>query len=47
VAVCVDKGMPTRFIEINDAFSLGYYGGDVELYTKMLVARWAEITKTQ
>ena len=37
----------THFIEINDAFSLGYYGGDVELYTKMLDLRWKEIIKTQ
>ena len=52
VAVCrlskdVADYKKTSFIEINDAYALGYYGGDVELYTKMLVARWAEITKTQ
>lgn len=32
---------------INDAFSLGYYGGDVEMYTKMLDSRWKEIIKNQ
>ncbi len=37
----------TQFVEINDAFSLGYYGGDVELYTKMLDLRWKEIIKNQ
>jgi len=37
----------THFIEINDAYALGYYGGDVELYTKMLDSRWKEITKNQ
>ena len=35
----------TQFIEINDAYALGYYGGDVELYTKMLDLRWKEITE--
>lgn len=43
VAVCIDKGIPTRFVEINDAYALGYYGGDVELYTKMLDLRWKQI----
>lgn len=33
----------THFIEINDAYALGYYGGDVELYTKMLDLRWKQI----
>ena len=37
----------THFIEINDACALGYYGGDVELYTKMLDLRWKEIIKNQ
>lgn len=37
----------TKFIEVNDAYALGYYGGDVELYTKMLNERWKEITKNQ
>ena len=37
----------TQFIEINDAYALGYYGGDVELYTKMLDLRWKEIIKNQ
>lgn len=37
----------TNFIEINDAYALGYYGGDVELYTKMLDLRWKEIIKNQ
>ena len=37
----------TQFIEVNDAYSLGYYGGDVELYTKMLDLRWKEIIKNQ
>lgn len=48
IAVCIDKKYSdncvyTSFIEINDAFSLGYYGGDVELYTKMLDLRWKQI----
>ncbi len=52
VAVCVEEGWTTNyrktsFIEINDAFSLGYYGGDVELYTKMLNERWKQIIKNQ
>ena len=52
VAVCVTStgavnARKTSFIEINDAFALGYYGGDVELYTKMLDLRWKEIIKTQ
>lgn len=52
IAVCIDKEysescVHTSFIEINDAFSLGYYGGDVELYTKMLDLRWKEIIKNQ
>jgi ATP-grasp domain, R2K clade family 2 len=37
----------TQFIEINDAYALGYYGGDVELYTKMLNERWKEIAQNQ
>lgn len=37
----------TRFIEINDAYALGYYGGDVELYTKMLNERWRQIIQSQ
>jgi len=37
----------TQFIEINDAYALGYYGGDIELYTKMLNERWKEIIKNQ
>ncbi len=53
VAICVEEvrepysWFTTRFIEINDAFALGYYGGDVELYTKMLNERWKEIIKNQ
>lgn len=50
IAVCRKSGsteFTTNFIEINDAFALGYYGGDVELYTKMLDLRWKEIIKTQ
>ncbi len=48
VAVCqYNYKYLTHFIEINDAFSLGYYGGDVESYTKMLDLRWKEIMKTQ
>jgi hypothetical protein len=42
-----ETGQATRFIEINDAYALGYYGGDVELYTKMLDLRWKEIIKQQ
>lgn len=50
IAVCRKSGsteFTTNFIEINDAYALGYYGGDVELYTKMLDLRWKEIIKTQ
>ena len=52
VAVCrlskdVADYKKTSFIEINDAYALGYYGGDVELYTKMLDLRWKEIIKNQ
>ena len=52
IALCKNRGngnnyTTTRFIEINDAYALGYYGGDVELYTKMLNERWKEITKNQ
>jgi len=52
IAICIDKEysdncVHTNFIEINDAFSLGYYGGDVELYTKMLNERWKEIITLQ
>lgn len=52
IAVCIDKEysescVHTSFIEINDAYALGYYGGDVELYTKMLNERWKEIIKNQ
>lgn len=50
IALCKNGGSgdnytTTRFIEINDAYALGYYGGDVELYTKMLDLRWKEITR--
>lgn len=51
VALCkvgsIAEEYKTRFIEINDAYALGYYGGDVELYTKMLDLRWKEIIKLQ
>lgn len=52
IAVCIDKEysdncVHTSFIEINDAYALGYYGGDVELYTKMLNERWKEIIKNE
>ena len=52
VAVCrlskdVADYKKTSFIEINDAYALGYYGGDVELYTKMLDLRWKQIIKNQ
>jgi hypothetical protein len=42
-----NNGHFTRVIEVNDAYALGYYGGDVELYTKMLDLRWKEITATK
>lgn len=42
-----EYGNMTFFIEINDAYSLGYYGGDVEMYTKMLNERWKQIIKNQ
>ncbi len=42
-----ETGQATRFIEVNDAYALGYYGGNVELYTKMLDLRWKEIIQNQ
>lgn len=52
IALCTNKGagdnyLSTRFIEINDAWALGYYGGDVVNYTKMLDLRWKEILDSQ
>lgn len=52
IAVCIDKEysdncVHTHFIEINDAYALGYYGGNVIDYTKMLDLRWKEIIKNQ
>lgn len=51
VALCkvgsIAEEYKTYFIEVNDAYALGYYGGDVELYTKMLDLRWKEIIKQQ
>lgn len=51
VALCkvgsIAEEYKTCFIEVNDAYALGYYGGDVELYTKMLDLRWKEIIKNQ
>ena len=52
IALCKNGGSGdnytiTKFIEVNDAYALGYYGGDVELYTKMLNERWKEIIKQQ
>ena len=37
--------MGTELIECNDAWALGYYGGDCEDYFKMVKARWLEILK--
>ena len=50
IALCKNGGSGdnytiTKFIEVNDAYALGYYGGDIELYTKMLDLRWKEITR--
>lgn len=40
-------GYKTRFIEINDAWALGYYGGDIIDYTKMHTERWKQIIQNQ
>lgn len=49
VAICKTGGIAqsykTTFLEVNDAWALGYYGGDVELYLKMQVERWKEIAR--
>ncbi len=37
----------TKLVECNDAWSLGYYGGDFIDYFKMVKERWLEILKTQ
>jgi hypothetical protein len=40
-------GDGTRLIECNDAWSLGYYGGDCVDYFRMIKFRWQEILKSQ
>ncbi|WP_262985228.1 ATP-grasp domain-containing protein [Paenibacillus elgii] len=40
-----DKGQ-TLLIEVNDGYSLGYYGLFSLDYAKLLSARWAELTNT-
>lgn len=37
----------TKLIECNDAWSLGYYGGDFINYFKMVKERWLEIVRNQ
>ena len=37
----------TELIECNDAWSLGYYGGEFTDYFKMVKLRWLQILKTQ
>lgn len=37
----------TKLIECNDAWALGYYGGEFIDYFKMVKERWLEILKTQ
>ncbi|MCF0260673.1 MAG: ATP-grasp domain-containing protein [Erysipelotrichaceae bacterium] len=36
----------TLLVEMNDGYSLGNYGLEYHLYTKLLSARWAELTGT-
>ena len=49
IAICKTGGIAesykNKFLEINDAWALGYYGGDVEMYLKMQVERWKELTR--
>lgn len=40
-----DKG-ETLLIEVNDGYSLGFYGLSDLDYAKLLAARWAELTNT-
>ncbi|GKX65922.1 ATP-grasp domain-containing protein [Inconstantimicrobium mannanitabidum] len=40
-----DKG-ETLLIEVNDGYSLGFYGLSDLAYAKLLAARWAELTNT-
>jgi ATP-grasp domain, R2K clade family 2 len=40
----LDNGQ-TALVEWNDGFALGGYGLDKEIYTDLLLARWAEIVK--
>lgn len=39
--------MGTKLIECNDAWSLGYYGGEFTEYFRMLRLRWVEIVNAQ
>lgn len=49
VAYSIDFGLTENWrsllIEVNDSYSLGCYGLDSVLYSKMIEARWEEITK--
>lgn len=45
VAVCSNG--ETELIECNDAWALGYYGGEFVDYFKMVKARWLQILKLQ
>lgn len=36
----------TILIEVNDGYSLGAYGLEPTLYTRLLTARWAELNGT-
>ncbi len=40
-------GDGTQLIECNDAWALGYYGGEFEQYFKMVRTRWMEILRAQ
>lgn len=48
IAYCLDVGITmantTLLIEVTDAYSFGHYGLSCELYGKMLIDRWNEIT---
>lgn len=37
----------TLLIEMNDGYSLGFYGLEPALYARVLAARWAELNGTE
>lgn len=45
IDVALTKEGDTVLIEVNDAYSLGTYGLDPILYSKMIEARWCELVE--